>query len=88
MSWEDASPRVADARNKESIFKNCEPFTGSISEINNTQINKLIYQKYNYAKTSRRLWKCHKENPNNNMADSKLFNFEWGIIGRSSAADC
>ena len=42
MSWEDASPRAADARNKESIFKNCEPFTGSISEINNTQINKLI----------------------------------------------
>ena len=31
--------RQADERSKGAIFKNCAPFTNSISEINNTQID-------------------------------------------------
>ena len=32
----DAAERNADARNKKVTFKNCAPFTGCISKINNT----------------------------------------------------
>ena len=54
--------------NKKVILKNCTPFTESISEINNTQIDKakdldvvkpmynLIEYSDNYSKTSRILW--------------------------------
>ena len=54
----------ADNANKKVIFKNCAPFTGCISRINNTQINddqyidavmliyNLIEHSDNYSKTS------------------------------------
>ena len=56
--------RPLDERNKGVIFKNCEPFTDCISEINNTQIDNakyidvampmynLIEYSDNYSKTS------------------------------------
>ena len=31
----------------------------------------------NYSKTSRSLWQYCKDEPNNNIADSKSFKFEW-----------
>ena len=34
----DAAARQADERDKGVAFKNCEPFTDCISEINNTQV--------------------------------------------------
>ena len=39
---DDAAKR-SDGRNKGVIFKNCAPFTGCISEINNTQIDNAKY---------------------------------------------
>ena len=36
---EDAAAREADERTKEVMFKDCTPFTGCISEINNTQVD-------------------------------------------------
>ena len=58
------APREADKRSKEAIFKNCGPFTGCISEINNVQVDNakhldLVIQMYslieysdNYSKIS------------------------------------
>ena len=31
--------RATDRNKKQSIFKNCAPFTGCITEINNTQVD-------------------------------------------------
>ena len=57
------------------IFKNCAPFTGCISKLNNTQIDNaeyidivmpmynLIEYSDNYSKTSGSLWKYFKEIP-------------------------
>ena len=38
----DAARRL-DERNKGAIFKNCAPFTGCISKINNTQTDNAKY---------------------------------------------
>ena len=58
----DQAARQADERDEEVIFKNCAPFIGCISEINNTQvynssdlgivmpINDLIKNTVNYSK--------------------------------------
>ena len=35
----DDAARRLDERNKGAIFKNCDPFSDCISEINNTQID-------------------------------------------------
>ena len=60
---------------KKVIFKNCAPFTGCISKINNTQIDNaeyidvvmsmhnLIEYRDNYSKTSGSLWPYCKEIP-------------------------
>ena len=57
----------------EVVFKNCAPFTGCISEINNIQIDNdkdidvvmpiynLIEYGDNYSKTSRSLWQCYRD---------------------------
>ena len=39
----DAAARQADERDKVVAFKNCAPFTNSISEINNSQIDNAKY---------------------------------------------
>ena len=64
-------------------FKNCAPFTKCISRINNTDIDtaqdidivmpmyNLIEYSDNYSKTSGSLWQYYKDDPNNNLADSK-----------------
>ena len=80
-----ASGADANNTNKNVIFKNCAPFTNSISKINNTQIDKaqyidlvilmynLIKHGDNYSKRSGSLWKYCKEIPavdnNEDIAD-------------------
>ena len=60
-------------RNKKVIFKNCAPFTGCISEINNKEIdhakyinvvmpiNNLIEYSDNYSKISGSLWQYYRD---------------------------
>ena len=79
---DDAAARQAVERDKGVASKNCAPFTNSISEINNTQIDNakdidivmpiynLIEYSDNYAKTSGRLWQYYRGEPNDNLADS------------------
>ena len=61
--------------NIQVIFKNCVPFTNSISEINNTQIDNakdidvvmpvynLIEYIDNYSKTTVSLWQYYRDEP-------------------------
>ena len=77
--------RQAYDRNKGAVFKNCAPFTNFKIEINNTKIDNakdidivmamynLIEYNNNYSKTSASLWWYYKDEPNDNLADSKSF---------------
>ena len=68
---DNAEERQQDERNKGLTFKNCGPFTKSISRINNTDIDtaldidivmpmyKLIEYSDNYSKTSGSLWQYY-----------------------------
>ena len=70
-----AQGAAANNTNKKVIFKNCDPFTNCISEINNTQIDNakdidivmpmcnLIEYSDNYAKTTGSLWQYCKDIP-------------------------
>ena len=90
----DAVKRL-DERNKGVIFKNCAPFTKCISRINNTDIDNaqdidivmpmynLIEYSDNYSKTSGSLWQYYKDDPNNNLADSKSFKYKVKITGKT-----
>ena len=63
-----AAGAAANNSNKKVVFKNCAPFTDSISEINNTKVDNakytvivmpvyiLIESSDNYSKTSGSLW--------------------------------
>ena len=94
----DAAAIQADERDKGEAFKNCAPFTNCISEINNTQIDNakdldivipmynLIEYSDNYAKTSGSLWKCYRDEPNDNLADSESFKSKIKITGKTPAA--
>ena len=82
---DDGAARRADERDKGVTFKNCAPFTKCISRINNTDIDNaqdidivmsmynLIEYSDNYSKISGSLWLYHKDEPNNNLADSESF---------------
>ena len=77
-----AADVTANSTNKETIFKNCAPFTNCISEIIDTQVDSakdidivmpmynLIEYTDNYAKTSGSLWQYCLDIPavNNNNA--------------------
>ena len=81
---DDAAKRI-DERNKGVIFKNCSPFTKSISRINNVDIDNaqdfdIVMPMYNFIeysdncwKTSGSLWQYYKNNPNDNMTQSESF---------------
>ena len=81
----DAAARQADERDKGVAFKNCAPFTSCKSDINNVEIDycqdidivmsmyNLIEYSDNYAKTSGSLWQYYRDEPNDNLADSKSF---------------
>ena len=76
-------------------MKNCAPFTKCISRINNEDIDNvqdidiampmynLIEYNDNYSKTSGSLWQYYKDDPNDNIADSKSFKFKVKITGKT-----
>ena len=90
-----APARQADEREKGVIFKNCAPFTKCINRINNTNIDtaqdidivlpmyNLIEYSDNYAKTSASLSQYHKDDPNDNMADSESFKYKVKITRKT-----
>ena len=79
-----AAARQADERDKGVAFKNYAPFTDCISGINNTQIDNakdidivmpmynLIEYSDNHSKPSSSLWQYYRDEPNDNLADSKI----------------
>ena len=91
----DAAARQADERNKGVIFKNCTPFTKCISRINGTDIDNaqdidiviliyhLIEYSNNYSKTSGSLWQYYKDDPHDNLTDSKSFKSNIKITGNT-----
>ena len=92
---DNEAARHADESNKGVALKNCAPFTICISEINNTQIDNckdidiimpmynLIEYSDNYAKTSGSLWQYYRDEPNNNLINSKSFKSKIKITGRT-----
>ena len=91
---DDATKR-ADERDKGVTFKNWAPFTKCISRINNTDIDNaqdidivmpmhnLIECRDNYSKTSGSLWQYYKDDPNDNIANSKSFKSRIKITGKT-----
>ena len=92
---DDAAAREAYERNKGIAFKNCAPLITCISNINNIEIDNcqdiimpmynLIEYSDNYAKTSGSLWQYYRDEPNNNLANSKPFKSKIKITGRTPA---
>ena len=92
---DDAAARRGDERNKGVTFKNCAPFTKCISGINNTDIDNahdidivmpmynLIKYSDNDSKTSGSLWQYYKDEPNDNLTDSKSFKSKIKITGNT-----
>ena len=92
---DNAGERQADERDKGVTFKNCDPFTKCISRINNTDIDNahdidivmpmynVIEYSDNYSKTSGSLWKYYKDDPNDNLANSKSFKSKVKITGKT-----
>ena len=68
-------------------FKNCAPFTESISETNNIQIDNakdidavipmynLTEYSHKYLKTSGSFWQYYKDEPNDNIVNSFKSNY-------------
>ena len=82
---DDDGAKGATERNKEVMFKHCTPFTDCISEINNTQIDNakdidvvipiynLIEYSDNYSKTSGSLCQYYRDEPSDQIVNSKSF---------------
>ena len=95
---DDASARRADEINKGVTFKICAPFARCISIINNTDIDNahdidIVMPMYNltehndnYSKTCGSLWQYYKDDPNDNLTDSKSFKSKVKITGNTPAA--
>ena len=94
---DDAAARRADKRNQAVIFKNCARFTKCINKINGTEIDNaqnidivmpmynLIEYSDNYLKTSGSLQQYYKDEPNDNLADSKSFKSKVKITASTPA---
>ena len=79
----NADARNADESDKGVTFKNSAPFNKCISRMNNTDIANahdidivmpmynLIEYSDNYSKVSESLWQYYKDDPNDNLANSK-----------------
>ena len=92
----DAEKRV-DERNKGIKLKYFAPFTKCISRRNNTDIDtgqdidivmpmyNLIEYSDNYSKTSGSLWQYYKDEPSDNITQSKSFKFKIKITGKTPA---
>ena len=95
----DAAARQADERDKGVAFKYCAPFINCISEINNTQVDNakdidivmpmynLIEYSDNYAKTTGSLWQYFRDEPNDDIEDSKSFKPKIKKTGRTPDDD-
>ena len=89
---DDAAERQADERNKGVLFKNFSSFINCKSEMNNKEIDNvkdidivksmytLIEYNDNYLKPSGSLWHYYKDEPNDNLTDSKAFKSKMKII--------
>ena len=96
-SGTDTVVRRTDERDKGVIFKNCVPFVQFISRINSTDtdtaqdidivmpMHNLIEYSDNYSKTSGSLWQYYKDDPNDNLTDSKSFKYKVKITGKTPA---
>ena len=94
---DNAAAREADERNNGVAFKDSAPFITCISNTNNTEIDNcqdidiimsmynLIKYSNNYAKTSGSLRQYYRDEPNNNLANSKSFKSKIKITGRTPA---
>ena len=92
----DAAAIQADEIDKGVIFKNCASFINCKTEINNTEIYNakdidivmpmydLIEYSDNYSKTSRNLWQYYRDEPNDNLTDSKSFKSKIKITEKTS----
>ena len=92
---DDAGARQADERDKGVAFKNCAPFINCISEINDTQVDNaqdidIIMPKYNlieysdsYAKTTGSLWQYFRDEPGDDLENSKSFKSKIKITGKT-----
>ena len=81
----DAAATAADRNDKEVAFKNCAPFIECISKINNAEVDdaedvdivmpmyNLLEYNENYTKTSDSLWQYRRDEPDDNITDSKSF---------------
>ena len=90
--------RRADEKDKGVTFKNCAPFTKSISRINITDIDNaqdidivmpmynLIEYSDNYSKTSGSLWQYYKDDPNDNITQSESFKSKIKITAKTPAS--
>ena len=93
----DDATRQVDERDKGVIFKNFAPFIKCISRINSTEIDNakdidIVIPMYdvteysdNFSKTSGSLWQYYKDDPNNNLTDSELFNSKVKVTGETPA---
>ena len=95
----DAAAFAADRNNKGVVFKNCAPFVKCINKINNAEVdnaedldivmpmyNLFEYSK-NYAKSSASLWRYCRNEPDDNITDSKSFKFKSSITDNSNNDD-
>ena len=94
---DDAAIRL-DERNKRVIFKNWTPFTDCTSKTKKTQIYNakdldVVMPMYNliecdesYSKTSGNLQQYYRDNPSDNIIESKSFKFKINITGKTPAA--
>ena len=92
---DDATARQLDERNKGVTFKNCAPFTKCITRTNNTDTNNaqdidivmpmynLIEYSDNSSTTLGSLWQYYKDDPNDNLANSKSFKYKVKIMGKT-----
>ena len=92
-----AAAKRVDERNKGVIFKDCAPFIKCISQISDIEIDNvqdidivipmynLIEYSNNYSKTSGSLWQYYKDEPNDNLTDSKSFKSKVKITGSTTA---
>ena len=94
----DDAARRLDERNEGVIFNSYAPFTDSINEINNTQIDNAKYidvvmpmynfieYSDNYSKTSGSLLQYYKDDPNDNTTRSEWLKYKIKITGKTPAA--
>ena len=75
----------ADERNKGVIFKNTHIDNAHDIDIVMSMYNVIEYSG-NYSKTSGSLWRYYKDDPNDNLADSKSFKSKVKITGKTPAA--